>query len=108
VTGFYLFAKRFKNLLKMDLENQFEKEKKKKKNFIFPLPNSPSACWPGQPASPRALFLSPPSFRPERPVRPAALLAEPGRARALPSTSLLARPISAATAAPAPFLAWSC
>jgi hypothetical protein len=43
----------------MDLENQFEK--KREKNFIFPLPNSPSACWPGQPAGPRALFLSPPS-----------------------------------------------
>jgi hypothetical protein len=37
VTGSYLFAKRFKNLLKMDLENQFEKEKKEEK-LHFPTP----------------------------------------------------------------------
>jgi hypothetical protein len=94
--------------IQIPFENGFGKSiKKKEKNFIFPLPNSPSACWPGQPAGPRALFLSPPSFLPERPVRPAAFPAELGRARALPSASLLGRPISAATAPPAPFLAWS-
>jgi hypothetical protein len=66
---------RFKNLLKMDLENQIEK-----KNFIFPLPNSPSACWPGQPAGPLAFSPGPHALF--FPLPPHSLLGRPNRRKA--------------------------